>query len=404
MKFISLFSGIGGFDLGLERAGMECVAQVEIDEFCGKVLKKHWPDVPLWKDIRNVGKENLPSAELVCGGFPCQPFSNAGKRRGAEDDRYLWPEMLRVIQEVKPTWVIGENVAGLVNMEFKHLPTKVESRAITRNKDYDFYKAFLSRQEIMLLDKLCQELEAENYEVQPIVIPACAVNAPHRRDRVWIMGYSQHNGHAPPEVREGIDKRVHGNKAGEKQASQPEGSGQQYGNVGNTPSQSINERNDQPKESGTQTPKSVEPGMGGGINGFPLWLEQHIGRGISYEESKRRTKVLQTLWDSYISKALWWATRGLDRIQTAEVLFSVVCQYEEGSDEAWLLLEGQETSEKYLRSLWTQETLTSAPHRSGYYKQRMSEYPDFMQTLSRFLASDEQEDWQISDWEDGISR
>lgn len=155
MKVGSLFSGIGGFDLGLERAGMEVVWQVEIDEFCNKVLAKHWPNVKRYGDIKNV--TNLEPVDLICGGFPCQPFSCAGKRRGKEDDRYLWPEMFRVIQEAKPTWVIGENVGGFVNMG---------------------------------LDQCVSDLEAEGYEVEPIIIPACAVNAPHRRDRVWIVANS----------------------------------------------------------------------------------------------------------------------------------------------------------------------------------------------------------------------
>jgi DNA (cytosine-5)-methyltransferase 1 len=150
----SLFSGIGGFDLGFERAGMVVKWQVEIDPFCNKVLEKHWPNVKRYGDIKDVGKHNLEPVDLICGGFPCQPFSHAGKRKGKGDDRYLWPEMFRVISEIRPTWVIGENVSGFINME---------------------------------LDNCVAELEAEGYEVQPIVIPACAVGAPHRRDRVWIL-------------------------------------------------------------------------------------------------------------------------------------------------------------------------------------------------------------------------
>jgi len=155
MTFGSLFAGIGGFDLGLERAGMECKWQVEIDPFCNKVLQKHWPNVKRYVDVKTVGKHNLEPVDLISGGFPCQPFSVAGKRGGKDDNRYLWPEMLRVISEVRPTWVIGENVAGIVNMA---------------------------------LDQVCSDLEAQGYEVQPFIIPACAVNAPHRRDRVWIVG------------------------------------------------------------------------------------------------------------------------------------------------------------------------------------------------------------------------
>jgi len=160
LTFGSLFSGIGGFDLGLEKAGMICKWQCEIDPFCNKVLAKHWPNVKRYGDIKEIGGYNLETVDLICGGFPCQPFSFAGKRRGKKDDRYLWPEMLRVIAEVKPAWVIGENVPGIIHME---------------------------------LDKALSDLEAEGYETQTLIIPACAVDAPHRRDRIWILAYSKTN-------------------------------------------------------------------------------------------------------------------------------------------------------------------------------------------------------------------
>lgn len=162
MKFLDLFSGIGGFSLGLERAGMETVAFCEYDKKCQLVLKKHWPEVPIYDDVRTLtGKriaEEIGAIDLICGGFPCQPFSLAGKREGAEDDRHLWPEYFRLIQEIRPRWVIGENVAGLINMG---------------------------------LDQVLSDLESEDYSCQTLVIPACAVNAPHRRDRVWIVGHSE---------------------------------------------------------------------------------------------------------------------------------------------------------------------------------------------------------------------
>lgn len=157
MKVGSLFSGIGGLDLGLERAGMEIAWQVEIDPFCRRVLEKHWPNVPKYGDIRELRGDELEPVDLICGGFPCQPFSYAGKRRGKEDDRYLWPEMLRIIKVLKPRWVLGENVAGIVNLA---------------------------------LDTVLSDLESEGYETATFIIPACAVGAPHRRDRVWIIAYS----------------------------------------------------------------------------------------------------------------------------------------------------------------------------------------------------------------------
>ncbi|MBE9572955.1 MAG: DNA (cytosine-5-)-methyltransferase [Proteobacteria bacterium] len=155
VKVGSLFSGIGGFDLGLERAGMQIVWQSEIEPYCCEVLKKHWPGVPNLGDIFKI--KNPPAVDLICGGFPCQPFSVAGKRKGKADDRYIWPEMLRVITEVKPRWVFAENVPGIIHME---------------------------------LDQVLSDLEGEGYETGTLIIPACALNAPHRRDRIWILAYN----------------------------------------------------------------------------------------------------------------------------------------------------------------------------------------------------------------------
>ena len=156
MNHLDLFSGIGGFALSASwvwKAEHEIHSFIEIDPFCQKVLKKHWPEVPIISDIKEY-KHNGTTVDLLTGGFPCQPFSCAGKQRGKEDDRYLWPEMLRIISEVRPTWIIGENVNGIINMG---------------------------------LDQVLSDLENENYEIQPFIIPACAINAPHRRDRIWIV-------------------------------------------------------------------------------------------------------------------------------------------------------------------------------------------------------------------------
>ena len=169
MRVLDLFSGIGGFSLGLERAGMETVAFCEYDEKARRVLSKHWPDVPQYSDVRTLTKEQLDNdgitdIGLICGGYPCQPFSTAGKRQGEADDRALWPEYFRLIKEIRPTWVIAENVAGHISMG---------------------------------LDNVLADLESEDYAVQTFVIPACAVDAKHRRDRVWIVGHAEHNGPSP---------------------------------------------------------------------------------------------------------------------------------------------------------------------------------------------------------------
>ena len=171
VQVLDLFSGIGGFSLGLKRAGMETIGFCEIDPFCRKVLTKHWPDVPIHTDIRGLdGKDYKGRAEIICGGFPCQPFSQAGKRRGTEDDRHLWPEMLRVISEDRPTWVIGENVIGFVKME---------------------------------LDSVLSDLEREGYQTRAFIIPACGVDAPHKRDRVWIIAHANGEGESDGPINEG---------------------------------------------------------------------------------------------------------------------------------------------------------------------------------------------------------
>ena len=158
MNVLDLFSGIGGFSLGLERAGMTTVAFCEIEDYPRQVLAKHWPGVPIHSDIRKLdGTQYRGTVDVICGGFPCQPFSHAGKRGGKDDDRDLWPEMLRVIREVQSPWVIGENVAGFINME---------------------------------LDRTLSDLEDEGYACQTFDIPACGVGAPHIRHRVWIVAHA----------------------------------------------------------------------------------------------------------------------------------------------------------------------------------------------------------------------
>ena len=187
ITFGGLFSGIGGIDLGFERAGMICKWQVENNEFCNKVLNKHWPDVPKYGDIKNVGKENLETVDLIAGGFPCQPFSVAGKRRGTEDDRHLWPEMLRVISELRPTWVVAENVPGIINV---------------------------------FLHQAIFDLAREGYKALPIVLPANSFDAPHLRYRLFIVGYTKYPRLIASEKPRGITQRGNGSTPRKNSASE----------------------------------------------------------------------------------------------------------------------------------------------------------------------------------------
>ena len=165
LKLLDLFSGIGGFSLGLESTGyFETIGFVEKDKFCQQVLEKNFKDIPIESEVRDV-KGDRYAADIICGGFPCQPFSVAGKRKGTDDDRYLWDETIRIVRECKPRWFIGENVEGIINI-----------------------------QEGMVLRQVCDDLEKEGFEVQCLVIPASGIGAWHQRKRVWILAYSKHNG------------------------------------------------------------------------------------------------------------------------------------------------------------------------------------------------------------------
>jgi len=162
----SFFTGIGGFDLVAESCGIENLFQVEIDKFCNKVLEKNFPDVKKYRDIKEFdGTRYRGTIDIISGGFPCQPFSIAGKRKGREDERALFPELLRCIAEIQPRWCILENVCGFINIQ---------------NGEYA-EEAFTS-------------LENEGYKIQPFIIPASAVGAPHRRDRIWIIANANNNG------------------------------------------------------------------------------------------------------------------------------------------------------------------------------------------------------------------
>ncbi len=163
MNHLDLFSGIGGFSLAAQWAwgkNHNIISFVEQDKYCQKVLSKHWPSVPIIGDIHDYKHDKTQTVSLITGGFPCQPFSVAGKRKGKEDDRAIWPQMLRIIKESRPTWIISENVIGIINMELANCIT---------------------------------DMEDESYEVETFIIPASAVAAPHRRDRVWIIAHAKND-------------------------------------------------------------------------------------------------------------------------------------------------------------------------------------------------------------------
>ena len=213
LKVLDLFSGIGGFSLALESTGhFQTIGFVENDEYCQAVLQHHFPEVPILGDIKNVTKETVPTRpDVICGGFPCQPFSVAGDQRAKDDPRHLWPEMLRIIKEQKPTWVVGENVSGLVKLG---------------------------------LDEILDEMEDQGYSTRTFNIPAFSVGAPHQRQRLWIIGHlgdPEHNGSPTPERQRGLLKQPEEPK---KQISiwESEGTSGASGDVANPDNEGVRSR------------------------------------------------------------------------------------------------------------------------------------------------------------------
>lgn len=187
MKLVhgSLFSGFDAPSVAASWMGWKNAFHCEINPFCNEILKYWFPNSEHYEDITKTDfRQWRGRIDVLTGGFPCQPFSLAGQRKGADDNRYLWPHMLRAIREIRPAWVIGENVAGILTMVQPGKETEVGSQTSLFGKDNR--KRILLRQEYVV-ETICKDLEREGYSVQPLLIPACAVGAPHRRDRVWFV-------------------------------------------------------------------------------------------------------------------------------------------------------------------------------------------------------------------------
>ena len=187
MTHASVFSGIGGPEVAATMLGWDNLFHCEINPFGRKVLDYWYPNSKSYEDITTTDfREWRGRVDVLTGGFPCQPFSYAGRRRGAEDDRYLWPSMYRAIDEIQPTWVVAENVAGILTMVEQGEVSKVAGSA-TLFDAFDDVRGRYELRETFTLQRICTDLESHGYAVQPVLIPACAVGAPHRRDRVFIV-------------------------------------------------------------------------------------------------------------------------------------------------------------------------------------------------------------------------
>ena len=287
LKLLDLFSGIGGFSLGLESTGyFETIAFVEKDKFCQQVLKKNFKDIPIESEVRNVKGERY-AADIITGGFPCQPFRVAGKRRGTDDARYLWGATIRIIRECKPRWIIGENVEGIINI-----------------------------QEGVVLRQVQDDLEKEGFQVQCLVIPASGIGAWHQRKRVWILAYSEHNGSHRSKGNEtiessdqskewvsiGNDKDVSNTTS--KRLEREFGKKLQGVRVRSTnSSEDVSNTNEQRAQVSTEREHTgIE--MSGGSSQKTWWQTQSelcgVPNGISYELDKDRTNRIKALGNSIV--------------------------------------------------------------------------------------------------------
>lgn len=185
MTHASLFSGIGGAEIAATWMGWRNLFHCEINPFGRKVLEYWYPNSTSYEDITKTDfSEWRGRVDVLTAGFPCQPFSVAGQRKGADDDRYLWPQVVRAVHEIRPAWVVGENVAGILTMVQPGEEVEVGSCSALFDENH-LYRT----EQQYVLETVCQDLEREGYSVHPFVIPACAVGAPHRRDRVWIIAH-----------------------------------------------------------------------------------------------------------------------------------------------------------------------------------------------------------------------
>jgi DNA-cytosine methyltransferase len=385
MTFGSLFAGIGGFDLALEKIGMTCKWQVEIDPFCQKVLAKHFPNVQRYSDVKEVGSHNLEPVDLICGGFPCQPFSVAGKQRGKEDDRYLWDEMLRVISELKPSWVIGENVAGIIELA---------------------------------LEQVCASLEVQGYEVQPLIIPACAVNAPHRRDRVWIIANRTSQRYEQPEKirelgreRSPIEnKRTQGSdcNVADTDTKRFQTDTREYistkknkpflSNVGDTKGTGFEGSDDRQGETeygGTSAGSDqwdqpwieVATRLCRASHGFSAWLDYNWRRITDGTQKRITRQDLSCLWQDLQQESVQRDIRRCYPLLKEENLLAVVRKLETGTDTSdSILFEGTTIQGNAMRAVWGNGGVRRSPQGRSNQEQPPREYPDTLSPLSHEIA------------------
>jgi len=333
----SLFSGIGGFDLAAEWMGWDNVFHCEWNPFGQKVLKHYWPKSISYDDITKTDFTiHRGTIDVLSGGFPCQPYSLAGKRKGKEDDRHLWPEMLRAIREIAPTFVVGENVYGLVNWNGG-----------------------------MVFDEVQSDLEAEGYEVAPVILPACGQNAPHRRERIWFVAYSN------SKRREGGEEQFKTKKRSTPNEKQFKGRNRLYAEQWeNFPTQPpICQRND----------------------GLPYRLVRYLTNELKYEISntseKNRIENLHEVWERISQEAFWEKIRRFYSLESKDILFQTMQLYTGGNfGQIELSPFSEDFSKSIMQHLRKYKEFRRSPQGQELEKQRSEQFGNTLSFLPHEVA------------------
>jgi DNA-cytosine methyltransferase len=452
MRHLDLFTGIGGFAYAAQtvwKDDYELVACCEIDKFCQRVIRKNFGNnVEIINDIKEAKKRDFGRIDLLTGGFPCQPFSVAGRRTGKDDNRYLWPEMLEVIRTVKPRWIIAENVRGLLTIDNG-----------------------------LVFEQVCLDLENAGYEVQPFIIPACAVNAPHRRDRVWIIACDsdserqQQQKRGEQKKRQRISDNACNSVSGGLHRLARRRSGQEFEDGHSQPEQSdvanTDIRQGRPRnesESGTATQQesgadspdvadtdigriqrykregvkkgatarssmqrpdrhtnninaqglrkepngSESPGLHGGenqnwnenwleaatrlcgvFNGLSEWMDRNNKGVNNYAElcKKITRQDMPHLWQGFQSETFQWKIGRFNTIQKPANVFAVLWQFFTQSNRADISsFESKEVQEAYLRNVWHGQKVGCPPQRFEYQEQYAKQHSDTLPQLSYEIA------------------